>query len=98
MTESTYQELDGLIHSRARLAIMAALVSAGEVDFNFLREKLNLTDGNLASHLRKLEDAKYVKMRKIFFKRRPRTIYTVTSTGKKAFAGYVTAIEKIIKT
>ncbi len=66
MAESTYQELDGLIHSRARLGIMAALVSAGEVDFNFLREKLNLTDGNLASHLRKLEDAKYVKMRKTF--------------------------------
>lgn len=76
---------------------MVALVSAGEVDFNFLREKLNLTDGNLASHLRKLEDAKYVKMRKTFSKRRPRTIYTVTRMGEKAFASYVSAIEKIIK-
>jgi DNA-binding MarR family transcriptional regulator len=76
---------------------MAAVVSAEEVDFNFLQEKVNLTDGNLASHLRKLEDAGYVKMRKTFLNRRPRTIYTVTKAGKTAFVNYVSAIERIIK-
>jgi|GEM_PF-5398952 len=46
--------------------------------FNFFREKLNLTDGNLASHLQKLENAGYIKIKKTFFERRPRTIYTIT--------------------
>ena len=91
------QNIDNLIHSRARLAIMAALISAEEVDFNFFREKLNLTDGNLASHLQKLENAGYIRTKKTFFERRPRTIYTITKTGKTAFANYVNAIEKIIK-
>jgi DNA-binding transcriptional ArsR family regulator len=97
MTEFDYQELDALIHSRARLAIMALLASVREIDFNFFRERLNLTDGNLASHLRKLEDAGYIKMRKTFSKRRPRTTYTISKSGKIAFIRYVNAIEKIIK-
>ncbi len=97
MPEPGSQNLDNIIHSRARLAIMAALVSTDQLDFSFLQGKLNLTDGNLASHLRKLEDAGYVKVRKTFLDRRPRTLYAVTKTGRNAFAKYVAAIEEIIK-
>lgn len=72
MSEFNYQKLDDLIHSKVRLGIMAALASAEEVGFNFLKEKLNLTDGNLSANMRKLEDAGYIKIIKLFFSVNPK--------------------------
>ncbi len=97
MNEFDYQNLDDLIHSRIRLAIISVLVAVEESDFNFLKEKVNATDGNLSVHLKKLEDAKYISVKKEFVDRKPKTVYSLTKTGIKAFELYVAQLEKLIK-
>jgi len=91
-----YQQLDDIIHSRIRLAIMAVLVTVDEAEFTFLREKVNATDGNLSIHLRKLEEAEYISVKKSFFDRKPLTTYKLTSKGRKAFEEYIKRLEKLI--
>ena len=97
MSEFDYQNLDDLIHSRIRLAIISVLVAVEEADFNFLKEKVNATDGNLSVHLKKLEDAKYISVKKEFVDRKPKTVYSLTKIGIKAFELYVAQLEKLIK-
>jgi DNA-binding HxlR family transcriptional regulator len=97
VNEFDYQQLDEIIHSRIRLAIMAVLVSAGEADFNFLKDKVNATDGNLSVHLKKLEDAGYLSVKKEFLDRKPRTSYSLTQKGTTALENYVDRLEKLIK-
>ena len=97
MSEFDYQNLDDLIHSRIRLAIISVLVAVEEADFNFLKEKVNATDGNLSVHLKKLEDANYISVKKEFVDRKPKTVYSLTKIGIKAFELYVTQLEKLIK-
>jgi DNA-binding HxlR family transcriptional regulator len=89
--------LDEVIHGRVRLGIMAYLTSAGVADFNTLKAKLSLTDGNLSVHLRKLEEAGYVAVEKSFAGRKPLTRATLTDTGRDAFAGYLDAIAKLVE-
>ena len=92
-------ELNPLIHQPTRLRIMAALVSldAGEkADFGFLRDLLELTDGNLSVHLQKLEEANYVLIEKVFEGRRPKTWVSVTPEGHDAFSAHVDALEAIV--
>lgn len=96
MSEFNYQKLDDLIHSKVRLGIMAALASSEEVDFNFLKEKLNLTDGNLSANMRKLEDAGYINIKKTFFQRKPKTIYQITDEGRKAFENYLESLKRVL--
>ena len=90
------QSLDKTIHSPVRLAIMAALVAAEEMEFGFLKKSLSLTDGNLSSHLLKLEECGYIKIKKTFKGKRPRTILLATKKGRKAFEDYVDKIERIL--
>ncbi|HVO73282.1 MAG TPA: transcriptional regulator [Ignavibacteriaceae bacterium] len=97
MSEFDYQQLDDLIHSRIRLAIMALLISVVEADFVFLKEKVNATDGNLSVHLKKLEDAGYINVKKEFINRKPRTMYSLSKIGRKAFEAYLDNLEKMIK-
>ena len=97
MNEFDYQQLDEIIHSRIRLAVMAVLISLDEVEFTFLREKVNATDGNLSTHLKKLEDAGYLAVNKSFEERKPVTRYLLTQKGRKAFEAYVERLEKLIK-
>ncbi len=97
MNEFDYQQLDDIIHSRIRLAIISVLISVEEAEFNFLKEKVNTTDGNLSVHIRKLEEAEYVSVRKEFVDRKPKTVYSLSSKGKKAFEAYVERLEKMIK-
>lgn len=97
MSEFDYQHLDDLIHSRIRLAVMALLVTIDEADFVFMKEKVNTTDGNLSVHLKKLEDAGYITVKKEFINRKPKTMYSLTKTGKKAFEAYLDQLEKMIK-
>jgi DNA-binding HxlR family transcriptional regulator len=92
-----YQQLDDVIHSRIRLALMALLISVEEAEFNFLKEKVNATDGNLSVHLKKLEEASYISVKKEFVDRKPKTVYSLTKTGIKAFELYVAQLEKLIK-
>jgi DNA-binding MarR family transcriptional regulator len=93
-------ELNETIHQPVRLRIMAALVSmeaANEVDFSYLRDLLQVTDGNLGAHLRKLEEAGYIAVNKIFIERKPRTYVTVTDAGRRVFQEHVAALEQILK-
>ena len=93
-------ELNQLIHQPTRLRIMAALASLepGEkADFGFLRDLLELTDGNLSVHLQKLEEAGYVGIEKTFEGRRPKTWVWITPQGHDAFAEHIDALEAIVK-
>jgi len=93
-------ELNEIIHQPVRLRIMAALVTlepANEVDFTYLRELLDVTDGNLGAHLRKLEDAGYIAVNKTFVERKPRTYVAATAEGRKVFQEHVSALQAILK-
>ena len=97
MNEFDYQQLDEIIHSRIRLAVMAVLITIEEAEFIFLRDKVNATDGNLSTHLKKLEDAGYIAVNKSFEQRKPVSRYLLTQKGRKAFELYVERLEKLIK-
>jgi DNA-binding MarR family transcriptional regulator len=97
MNEFDYQQLDEIIHSRIRLAIMAVLVTVDEAEFIFLRDKVNATDGNLSTHLKKLDEAGYIAVNKSFENRKPVSRYLLTQKGRKAFELYVERLEKLIK-
>lgn len=97
MTDFNYHEIDDVIHSRIRTAIMAVLISVDEAEFTFIREKINATDGNLSVHLKKLEDNNYISVKKEFINRKPVTRYRITDTGRKAFEDYIKKLESIIK-
>ena len=92
--------LDEIIHQPVRLRIMAALGSLApreQVDFSYLKEKLDLTDGNLGAHLRALEEAGYITVEKTFVDRRPKTFLAASAAGRKAFAAHVAALQAILK-
>lgn len=92
--------LNELIHQPVRLRIMAVLTTleeGDEVDFTYLRDLLEVTDGNLGAHLRKLEDAEYISINKTFVERKPRSYITATSTGRDVFQEHVSALEEILK-
>lgn len=96
MTPYDYRDLDPLIHSRIRLSILAILASVGDAEFTYLRDQVRTTDGNLGAHLRKLEDAGYVRVSKSFVGRRPITRYRTTEPGRAAFRNYVSRLEWIL--
>lgn len=92
-------EINKLIHEPSRLRIMAALVALeedAEVDFVFLRDQLRFTDGNLGAHLDRLQTARYIRARKAFVKRKPRTFLSLTRTGRRAFDDHVAMLKRII--
>ena len=92
--------LNETIHQPVRLRIMASLVTLEptvEVDFSHLRDLLQVTDGNLGAHLRKLEEAGYIVVNKTFVERKPRTFVAATTEGRKVFAEHVAALEAILK-
>jgi DNA-binding HxlR family transcriptional regulator len=91
------ENLNKAFESKARLGIMSVLMVNELLDFNSLKELLNLTDGNLASHLKALEELEYVMVEKKFVGRKPNTTYKATSIGKKAFADHLSALEMLIK-
>ncbi len=89
-------QLDRLIHERTRLAIVSALAGGGPQSFAELKRLLEVTDGNLSVHARKLEDAGYVECTKTFAGRVPRTEYALTSDGRKALERYLKHMEALI--
>jgi predicted ArsR family transcriptional regulator len=90
------EKLNKLFESRVRLGIMAVLAVNEWVDHAQLKELLGVTDGNLASHLSALEDAKYVQVRKRFVGKRPNTSYKASAAGSKAFRAHLDAIEGLL--
>jgi len=89
-------ELDPVIHERVRLGIISALAVNDELSFNDLKKLLEITDGNLSVHARKLEDAGYVKCSKSFVGRQPRTAFRLTMAGRRALEGYLQQMESVI--
>jgi DNA-binding MarR family transcriptional regulator len=90
-------DLDRLIHERIRLGIVSALAANPSLTFNDLKRLLKTTDGNLSVHARKLEEAKYIACTKSFEGRMPRTEYTLTAAGRKAFEKYLDHMEALIQ-
>ena len=96
MTDYDHNAIDEMLHSRARLAIVAFLAGADEADFVTVREATKMTDGNASVHLRKLEDAGYVSLRKHFVGRKPQSLYAITETGRRALLAYVAHLETLV--
>lgn len=83
--------------SRIRLGIMSALAVNDTLDFNSLKDYLDVTDGNLASHLKALEKEEFIEVKKLFIGRKPNTSYAASKLGRKAFNDHLSALEKLIK-
>jgi DNA-binding MarR family transcriptional regulator len=92
-----FLQLDRVIHEKGRLAIMSMLAASPELSFTELRNALEMTDGNLTSHMRTLQEAGYVAVSKSYENNRPLTTCSLTAAGKKAFAGYIDLLEQILR-
>ncbi|KAA3437950.1 transcriptional regulator [Rufibacter hautae] len=90
------ENINKAFESKARLGIMSVLMVEDKVDFSTLKDTLQLTDGNLASHLRALEEAEYLRVEKQFVGRKPQTTYHATDAGRQAFKSHLDALEKLI--
>jgi DNA-binding MarR family transcriptional regulator len=91
------EDLNKAFESRIRLGIMSMLMVNDWADFAMLKETLNITDGNLASHIAALEKLDYIQVKKQFVGKKPNTSYAATRAGKKAFNEHLNALEKLIK-
>jgi len=88
-----FKDLDPILHSQLRLAVMSLLITVKEAEFTFLREKTNSTAGNLSVQIQKLKDAGYIDVRKQFKDNYPQTLCKITKQGIKAFEEYVTNLQ-----
>lgn len=91
------ENLNKTFDSRIRLGIMSTLMVNEEINFNDLKQLIAVTDGNLASHIKSLEESGYIKVNKGFIGRKTNTVYNVTKAGKKAFQNHIDALEKMIR-
>src|SRR5436305_10788575 len=89
--------LNKIFDNRVRLGVMSVLIVNDEVNFNDLKQMLEVTDGNLATHLQTLEESAYIKVHKGFIGKRTNTTYSITRTGEKAFKENIEGLEKMIK-
>lgn len=92
-----FKELDPILHSQLRLAIVSLLVSVKEAEFTYLKEQTGATAGNLSVQVQKLKEADYIDVEKKFKDNYPQTLCRITPTGVKAFEAYVAAIQKYLK-
>ena len=90
-------DFDKAFENKVRLGVMSALMVNDSLDFNRLKELLDVTDGNLASHLKALEKVDYIDVQKQFVGRKPNTKYSTTKMGKKAFHDHLNALEALLK-
>lgn len=97
MNPQAFLQLDRVIHEKGRLAIMSMLAASPELSFTELREALGMTDGNLTTHIRTLQEAGYVSVTKSFQNKRPLTTCALTSSGSKAFTRYINLLEEIVQ-
>ncbi len=96
MDEHLSLKLDKVIHQKARLGIMSILSVKEEAEFNYLKTQMKLTDGNLSTHLSHLENSHYIRIKKIFVRKKPKTVCRLTEKGRKAFMEYIKNLEQII--
>ena len=97
MSPEPFLQIDRVIHEKGRLGIMSMLAATPELSFTELRDTLAMTDGNLTTHIRTLQEAGYVAVSKSYEKNRPLTTCSLTAVGKKAFAGYIDLLEQILQ-
>lgn len=95
--KNPFDNLDKILEHRLRLQIVSVLVANDSYDFNALKELLDATDGNLATHLKALEREKYLSVNKSFVDRKPNTRYKITERGRTAFKKHLEAMEELIK-
>ncbi|HEX8644496.1 MAG TPA: transcriptional regulator [Allosphingosinicella sp.] len=93
-----YRGIDEVIHGRARLAIMAYLSGAGTAEFNEIKDRAAVGDGNLSVHLRKLEEAGYIEVEKSFVGKKPRTLCRLSRTGRDAWIAYIAHMQTLLAT
>ena len=97
MNPEPFLQLDRVIHEKGRLAIMSMLAATPELSFTELRDALEMTDGNITTHIRTLQEAGYISVAKSFQKNRPLTTCSLTASGRKAFTSYVNLLEQIVQ-
>ena len=97
MSKNPIENLNKAFDSRVRLGIMSALMVNDAINFNDLKELIKVTDGNLASHIKSLEENAFIKVKKGFIGRKTNTTYTTTKAGEKAFKDHLNALEAMIK-
>lgn len=97
MNPEPFLQLDRLIHEKGRLGIMSMLAATVELSFTELRDTLGMTDGNLTTHIKTLQQEGYVSVAKSYQNNRPLTTCSLTPVGRKAFAGYINLLEKIVR-
>ncbi len=90
-------QLNKVFDSRIRIGIMSALMVNDSLNFNDLKALIDITDGNLATHIKTLEENKYIDVKKGFIGKKTNTTYSITRTGEKAFRNHLDALEQIIK-
>lgn len=95
--KNPFEDLDKILEHRLRLQIVSVLVANDYHDFNTLKELLETTDGNLATHLKALEREKYISVYKSFVDRKPNTRYKITERGRSAFKKHLEAMEEVIR-
>ena len=96
MKPELFLQLDRVIHEKGRLAIMSALAATPEMSFTELRDTLGMTDGNLTTHIRILQEEGFISVAKSYQNNRPLTTCSLTKAGRKAFAGYIDLLEQIV--
>ena len=97
MNPEPFLQLNRVIHEKGRLAIMSLLAASPELSFTELRDALGMTDGNLTTHVRALQQEGYVSVTKSYKDRRPLTTCSLTPAGRKAFGAYIDLLEKIVR-
>ena len=97
MNPDLFLQLDRVIHEKGRLAIMSALAGTPELSFTELRDTLEMTDGNLTTHIRILQEEGFISVAKSYQNNRSLTTCSLTKAGRKAFAGYIDLLEKIVR-
>ena len=97
MNPEPFLQLDRVIHEKGRMAIMSLLAASPELSFTDLRDSLSMTDGNVTSHIRTLQESGYVAVSKSFQKNRPLTTCSLTPAGRKAFNNYISLLADIVR-
>lgn len=95
--KNPFENLDKILEHRLRLQIISVLVANDSYDFNELKELLDTTDGNLATHIKALEREKYISITKSFIEKKPNTRYKISERGRSAFKKHLDALEELIK-
>ena len=97
MNPEPYLQLDRVIHEKGRLGIMSMLAASPELSFTDMRDALGMTDGNLTTHIKALQQEGYISVAKSYQNNRPLTTCSLTAAGRAAFAAYISLLEQIVR-